>query len=87
MSKVVGYISNGYTRRAGDKQISVAECVTGSVYDAGDDDGQLERIASRLTKLSEIVGALAEYAVRSGDAELISGLNDAMHYRYSIEVE
>ena len=66
---------------------SIADAVTGSVDSAGDSDDQITRLSERLTKLAEIVGALAEYAVRSGDEQLGHDLANAMAWRYSIEVE
>lgn len=65
---------------------SIADAVTGSA-DHYDSEGQLERLSERLTKLAEIVGALAEYAVRSGDEQLGRDLANAMSWRYTIEVE
>lgn len=85
MAKLTASYSLSYGENR--KPCSIADAVTGSVELAGDDDGQLERISSRLTKLAEIVGALAEHAVRSGDEQLASELGEAMHYRYNIEVE
>lgn len=60
--------------------------MTGSVESA-DRDGELERLSERLTKLAEIVGVLAEHAVRSGDGQLGRALDMAMSHRYTIEVE
>ncbi len=65
---------------------SIADAVTGSA-ESTDSDGQLERLSDRLTNLAKIVGALAEYAVRSGDEQLGHDLANAIHWRYSIEVE
>lgn len=87
MAKIVAYQKRDYSLRVTDKQVSIADAVTGSVELAGDDDGQLDRISSRLTNLAKIVGALAEYAVRSGDEQLGHDLAYAIHWRYSIEVE
>lgn len=67
---------------------SIADAVTGSEYQAGyDSGGQIESLSHRLTKLAEIVSALAEHAVRSGDEQLARDLASAMTYGYSIEVE
>lgn len=86
MAKITAYRQTNYG--SAETPCSIADAVTGSEYQAGyDSGGQLERLSSRLTKLAEIVGALAEYAVRSGDTRLATDLNNAMHYRYSIEVE
>lgn len=86
MAKITAYRQTNYG--SAETPCSIADAVTGSEYQAGyDSGGQIESLSHRLTKLAEIVGALAEYAVRSGDEQLGHDLANAMHWRYSIEVE